>query len=178
MDVYQLAATDIAAGNLQVLNNKTMKSKHKMSTEDCRVLSESAGEKGRLNIKIEWLELELTMKRKKGEEINEVKRDIIREREHHDYILTNFGKYGPGTNITGREMKAYSKDKSVVARATTQRNIFKMKKKQVFPFYKDFRMHKLIKDDGRADIFHLYREEEINKMCRGIIMARRRINRE
>ena len=160
MDVYKLDAIDIVEGNLRVLNNKTMKSKHKLVIEDCSVFAKSAGRKGRINIKIEWLELEKRMKLEKGEDLSEVKRTLKREKEHHDFILTNFGKYGPGTNITGSEMKPYSKDKSVVARATTQRNIFKMKKREVFPFYKDFPMHKLLKEDPRSDIIQLYREEE------------------
>jgi hypothetical protein len=45
------------------------------------------------------------MKLEKGEDLIEVKITLKREKEHHDFILTNFGKYGPGTNITGSEMK-------------------------------------------------------------------------
>ena len=95
MDVYKLDAIDIVEGNLRVLNNKTMKSKHKLVIEDCSVFAKSAGRKGRINIKIEWLELEKRMKYEKGEDLSEVKRTLKREKDHHDFILTNFGKYGP-----------------------------------------------------------------------------------
>ena len=57
MDVYKLDAVDIVEGNLRVVNNKTMKSKHKLGIEDCSVFAKSAGRKGQLSIKIEWLEL-------------------------------------------------------------------------------------------------------------------------
>ena len=172
MDVYKLEAADIADGSLRISSNKTKNSAHMLTIEDCRRLANSAKRKGRLNIKVEWLEMELEMRKIKGEDLNEVERLIQREKDHHDFILVNFGKYGPGTNITGSDMRPYTKNKDIEARARTQKKLFIMKKKEIFPFYKNFPRHKLLKYEARADIIQLYREAEINKMCRGVSMTR------
>ena len=173
MDVYKLDVADIAAGVLNISDKKTMKSSHRFGAEDCRILADSAGRKGRLNIRIDWLEMELDRKRLEGEEddIREIVGLIKKEKAHHDHILVHYGKYGPGTNITGSAMKPFSRDKDVVAKAKHQKKTFNLRKKEIFPFYKNFTMHRLLKFETRSDIIHLYREEEINKMCRGMTMT-------
>ena len=150
-------------GNL-VLPHLQLQSPHRLQPEDWEQLAKAAATKGRLDLRISFLEQQLTGISDE-EQIDSLKRRIQKEKDRHDSILIEFGRFGIGSNITRVDMKPYNlANKEVVRKSKAQRTQFKFRQRQVFPLHKDFEVDT---GDPRSGLLDLYREEEITRLCQG-----------
>ena len=147
-----------------------LSSPHTFQSSDWEQIAKAAATKGRLDLRIACLEQQL-----KGscneEEMDRLKRKIEKEKERHDAILIEFGRFGVGSNITRVDMMPYNRaNKELVRKARAQRTQFKFRRRQVFPLFKNFEPDT---SDPRSGLLDLYREEEITALCRGKSVARK-----
>ena len=137
---------------------------HPFQSSDWEQLAKAASTKGRLDFRISCLEQQLRGNRNE-DEIERLKRKIEKEKDRHDAILMEFGRFGVGSNITRLDMRPYnSANREFLRKANAQRTQFKFRRRQVFPLFKNFQPET---SDPRSGLLDLYREEEITALCRG-----------
>ena len=141
-----------------------LSSPHTFQSSDWEQLANAAATKGRLDLRIACLEQQLKGNCNK-EEMERLKHKIQKEKDRHDAILIEFGRFGVGSNITRLDMTPYNRaNKELVRKAHAQRTQFKFRRRQVFPLFKNFEADT---SDPRSGLLDLYREEEITALCRG-----------
>ena len=161
--LYNVRIVQWGEGKL-VLPHLNLSSAHTFQSSDWELVAQAAATKGRLDLRIACLKQQLKGSFNK-EEMERLKRRILKEKERHDAILIEFGRFGIGSNITRLDMMPYnSANKELVRKASAQRTQFKFRRRQVFPLFKDF---KADTSDPRSGLLDLYREEEITALCRG-----------